>query len=217
MGLIKLNDSLSSIIAKKIVRQIITGELEPGEKIIENEYADAFGTSRAPVREAIYLLTTEGLVERFPKKGAVVREYSHNDVIDLLEIRNTLEYMSLERINLYKDSNDHIKELRSILERMQSEKDTYIYAQLNYDFHMCIVSMSGSQSIKEVYSRLGWPLLRTQYLSFLQENNMEKSIKEHKKIVQLIETKNKPSLTKLLLEHNSHVITSILSLVQKEG
>ena len=207
------DDSLSSTIARKIVKQIITGELKPGDKIVENEYADALGTSRAPIREAIYLLTREGLVNRYPKRGAVVRKYSNEDLIDLLEIRNTLEYMSLERINLYTLSKEHVSELRSIFEKMELENDTYSYAQLNHEFHLCIVRMSKSQSIIETYSRLGWPLLRTQCLSFMQGNNMEKSAKEHKEIVQLIETKNKPSLTKLLLEHNSHVVSSILALI----
>lgn len=133
----------------------------------------------------------------------------------MLEIRNTLEYMSLEKINLYKMKKKDLEELRLILEEMKKRITIYAYTQLNYEFHKCIVSMCGSQSIVEVYSRLGWPLLRTQFLSFSIGGNIEKSIEEHEKIMQLIETKNKPSLIKLLLEHNSYVVTSIQGLIHK--
>ncbi|PGT82782.1 GntR family transcriptional regulator, partial [Bacillus sp. AFS040349] len=85
------NHALSNSIAKHITDQIISGDLKPGEKLVEHIYAEEYGTSRAPVREAIYLLAIEGLVERIPRKGAVVKEYSEHEIYDLLEIRNMLE------------------------------------------------------------------------------------------------------------------------------
>ena len=207
------DNSLSSIISQEILGKIITGELSPGDKLVENDYADKFGTSRAPVREAIYLLTTEGLVERIPRRGAVVKEYAYTDIVDLLEIRNTLETMALLRINLSTVSEKEISALQNILIEMNQVTDTYEYAKLNHAFHLRIVEMSGSQSILDVYSRLGWQLLRMQFLSFTQKGNIAKSITEHEGIMSHIINGKQTELIELMTKHNSYVVSSVSKLM----
>lgn len=207
------SSGLSHQIEQKLIEQIIQGELKQGDKIIEKTYADLFGVSRAPVREAIYKLARGGLIIRYPKKGAFVRKYSYYELIDLLEIRNMLEYMALEKLDLYEIEESKITKLRSIHEKMIETEDILQYTNLNYEFHLVIISMCESQPIMDVYSRLGWVLLRTQYLSFSQKNNLSKSLHDHHEILQLIKTKNKVPLIRVMLEHNSHVITSIRNII----
>ncbi len=207
------NKSLSKMIAKDITTQIITGELNPGDKLVEKEYADVYGTSRAPVREAVYLLTRDGLVERVPRKGAVVKEYSNNDIFDLLEIRNMLELMAVKRIRMIEPDQELLQEMEENITKMKKETAIYTYTKLNHSFHMCIVKMSQSKSILETYSRLGWPLFRIQNLSFSQEGNIQKSVADHEQIYHLIKEQQSEELEKLLSEHNSHVITSIRKLL----
>lgn len=203
------DNSLSKVIAKDIATQIITGELNPGDKLVEKGYADVYGTSRAPVREAVYILTRDGLVERIPKKGAVVKEYSNNDIFDLLEIRNMLELMAVKRIMIHGPNQEILKEMKDNIQKMKMETAIYTYTKLNHSFHTCIVKMSNSKSILETYSRLGWPLFRIQNISFSQEGNIKKSVSEHEKIYELIISKKLEELQSLLSEHNNYVITSI--------
>ena len=203
------NNSLSNMIAKEITAKIITGELNPGDKLIEKDYAEAFGTSRAPVREAVYLLTTEGLIERIPRKGAVVKEYTNNDIFDLLEIRNMLELMAVERVEIHGLDQQLLNEMQDKINKMKKESMVYSYTKLNHAFHMCIVRMSRSKSIIETYSRLGWPLLRTQNLSFSQKGNIDKSKLEHEQIYNLMVNQKWNELVGLLSKHNDYVITSM--------
>lgn len=207
------NKSLSKMIAKDITAQIITGELNPGDKLVEKEYAEVYGTSRAPVREAVYLLTTEGLVERIPRRGAVVKEYTNEDIFDLLQIRNMLEMMAVERIMIHGPDQKILNEMKDNIKKMKLETAIYSYTKLNHSFHMCIVRMSRSKSILETYSRLGWPLLRIQNLSFSQEGNIQKSVAEHEEIYELIKKQKMEELIKLLSEHNEYVITSIRKIL----
>ncbi|UZN00530.1 GntR family transcriptional regulator [Lysinibacillus sp. MHQ-1] len=79
--------------------QILNGELKPGDQIVESSYAEMFNTSRSPIREAIYLLSTEGLIERVPRKGAFIKGYTLTEVQDLLDIRNNLEILAAQRIH----------------------------------------------------------------------------------------------------------------------
>lgn len=207
------NESLSKMIAKDITTQIITGELNPGDKLVEKEYADLYGTSRAPVREAVYLLTTEGLLERIPRRGAVVKEYTNDDIFDLLEIRNMLELMAVKRIMLHGSDQKILREMQENINKMKMETAIYSYTKLNHSFHMCIIKMSRSNSIIETYLRLGWPLLRIQNLSFSQEGNIKKSIAEHEKIYDLITEQKMDELEELLSQHNDYVITSMRKIL----
>lgn len=93
-----LDNALSSKVAEKIMEHILNGDLKPGDKIVEGVYAEMFNTSRSPIREAIYLLATEGLIERIPRKGAYVKGYTIDDVQDLLDVRNHLELLAAQRI-----------------------------------------------------------------------------------------------------------------------
>lgn len=203
------NNALSKLIAEHITEQIITGALKTGEKLVEHIYAEEYGTSRAPVREAIYLLAIEGLVERIPRKGAVIKKYTASEMYDLLEIRNMLENMALDRIIKHGIDQKLLAEMTALLQQMKKVEEVYVYTQLNYTFHKCLIRMSKSETINEMYSRLGWPLLKIQGISFSKEGNIKKSIAEHELIIQLLAEEKTAELSEVLSKHNNDVIASI--------
>lgn len=204
-----MNNALSTLIAEHITEQIITGVLKSGDKLVEHIYAEKYSTSRAPVREAIYLLAIAGLVERIPRKGAIVKDYTEDEIYDLLEIRNMLENMGMDRIKKKGIDNVLLKEMNQLFEEMKKVEDVYSYTQLNHSFHMCLIKMSKSEMINDMYSRLGWPLLKIQSNSFTNEGNIEKSILEHEIIIKLLEQQNFTELSVVLSKHNRDVISSI--------
>ncbi|SEA35796.1 DNA-binding transcriptional regulator, GntR family [Thalassobacillus cyri] len=210
MGSIDLsNNALSNHIAEHITNQIITGKLQPGEKLIENNYAEEYGTSRAPVREAIFTLTVEGLVERVPRKGAIVKGYTESEIYDLLEIRIMLESLAMKRIDEIGIDEEILQDMEAILSKMQDQKEVGRYTEMNHAFHMCIIDMSQSDVIKKMYARLKLPLLRIQSLSFAKEGNIPKSVKEHVVIVQLLKEKEIMKAADVLSQHNHDVISNI--------
>ncbi|WP_019119459.1 GntR family transcriptional regulator [Brevibacillus massiliensis] len=208
-------NALSNRIAEHITEQIITGELKPGEKLIENTYAEEYGTSRAPVREAIFLLSIEGLVERIPRKGAVVKGYTEAEIYDLLEIRTMLESLAMKRIEEHGVDTEVIEKMDQVLQEMKDEKAIKKYTQYNYAFHMCLIEMSKSQVIKNVYSRLELPLQRVQSLSFANEGKIEKSVSEHSIIVRMLKDGKIAEAARILEKHNSDVIESIQKSLAK--
>ena len=70
---------------------ILDGELAPGERLRAEALAGRFGTSRTPVREALLMLEREGLVEVQPNRGAIVRSFDADDLLDLYEVRALIE------------------------------------------------------------------------------------------------------------------------------
>ncbi|WP_173917550.1 GntR family transcriptional regulator [Halobacillus sp. Marseille-Q1614] len=203
------HNALSNQIAEHITEQIITGELKPGEKIVENVYATEYGTSRAPVREAIYLLTIEGLVERIPRRGAIVKEHTENEIYDLLEIRIMLESLAMKRIKELGIEQKVLNKMETLYQEMGSEKDIKLYTQLNHAFHLCLIEMSKSETIMKMYSRLELPLLRVQNISFASEGNIEKSVREHFTLVDLLNKNKVEEAAGVLQQHNHDVISSI--------
>lgn len=203
------NNSLSRIIAEKITEQIMTGELRPGEKVVETTYAEEFGTSRAPIREALYLLAIEGLIERIPRKGAVVKGYSIYEIYDLLEIRMMLEELAVKRIAAIGVDAEQLAKMKQLLPQMQNCHDAKHYAELNQKFHASLIEMSHSEIIKKMYSRLSIPLLSLQRISFLEEKNMQKSRSEHQKIVTCLMKDNFIEAKQILKKHNKGVIERV--------
>ena len=90
---INLNDykPLREVVFNTLKEAIISGELKPGERLMEVKLAEKMGVSRTPVREAIRKLELDGLVEMLPRKGAHVAELSVKNIMDVLEVRASLD------------------------------------------------------------------------------------------------------------------------------
>lgn len=197
--------SLPQKIAEEIAEQIIIGELKPGEKIVEKLIADQYSTSRAPVREALYLLSMEGLVSRIPRKGTVVKGYSVDEINDLIQIRVMLEKLALNKVNSNGPDAYRLNKMKELIPLMERAKDQYKeYTQLNREFHTEIILMSNSEVIKTMYNRLGTPLFTLQRISFSQQTHIDQSLEEHKKIVHLL-MENKITDASILLEKHNQV------------
>ncbi|RNB86952.1 GntR family transcriptional regulator [Brevibacillus fluminis] len=204
-----INNALSNLIKERIVEDLVLGKIKSGEKLVEAKYAEEFGTSRAPIREAFYLLTLEGFVQKIPRKGTVVKGYTPAEIRDLLEIRNFLEELALQRL-FEKDRSKLTGRMETIIGKMErASHDVKEYAALNYDFHFQMILASESDVIKSMYERLGTPLRSYQTVSFLEEQNIKKSLEEHKRIVQLLKDGSLQEASQLLAKHNKDVFTRI--------
>lgn len=211
------HSSLSRLIAEKIAEDIISGKLKSGDKLIEANYAEEFGTSRAPIREAFYLLAIDGLVERIPRKGSIIRGYSERDIIDLIEIRMTLEALAMDRIKMSGTSESLIKVMEGLIIKMEeSQENSLEYTKLNQEFHMGIINMSKSEIIKMMYLRLGLPLLSLQRVSFDGEGTIKNSFKEHLVILEELKNHKFDEAKKVLMKHNQNVLEHFLPLKQTE-
>lgn len=197
---------LSYIISEYIMEQIITGELKAGDKLIESQYAEQFGTSRAPIREAFILLTNQGLLEKIPRKGTVVRGYTKADISDILELRIVLEEMAMSRIIERGIISDCVLKMEGILIQMHVNQNKSDYTKLNYLFHQCIIDMAGSSIIKKMYEGLGISLLGLQSLTFSDKQNVAKSIKDHRVIVSLLKENQAGEVAALLQQHNKDLL-----------
>ena len=85
-------------LADQLVDMIVSGELKPGQRLVEADIADRFGVSRGPVRTAFSRLERGGLVDLLPKRGMVVVEMTAHDVIEVYEVRVALEMVAIRAV-----------------------------------------------------------------------------------------------------------------------
>ena len=85
---------LRDIVSNTLREGILTGELKPGERLMEIHLAKKLDVSRTPIREAIRILELEGLVTMVPRKGAEVARISEDDIRDVLEVRRSLDSLA---------------------------------------------------------------------------------------------------------------------------
>ncbi|WP_214402947.1 GntR family transcriptional regulator [Pseudonocardia lacus] len=88
--------SLVELAVRRLRTEILSGALAPGERLVEEQLRTRFGTSRAPLREALRLLGQQGLVEHLPRRGVRVAELSPRDIEELFSLRDVLERFALE-------------------------------------------------------------------------------------------------------------------------
>ncbi|MGG1657984.1 GntR family transcriptional regulator [Brevibacillus sp. NRS-1366] len=205
-----LDNALPKLIKDSIMEDILKGKLEAGDKLVESEYSQLFGTSRAPVREAFYLLTLEGIAKKIPRKGTVVRGFSREEMSDILKIRNFLEQLAIDKLTVNMREKC-VQEMSKIISEMENnEQDVREYAKLNFEFHFQLIVASESEILRNIYSNLGYSLISLQTFSLMgKEKVVKKSLEEHKEFVKFLSSGEIEKAKLLLNSHNDAVFPRV--------
>ncbi|MGE5486049.1 MAG: GntR family transcriptional regulator [Ignavibacteriales bacterium] len=134
----------------KVLRQmILTGELAPGERLIERDLANKLGVSRTPIRESVSRLESEGLVEHLPRKGCVVRKVSAAEVVEIFLIRSSLEALA-GRLAAERGTPQDIARLKKALAQLEAAMargDSTRTHDCHVAFHEVVYKMAQSQRL----------------------------------------------------------------------
>ena len=137
---IDMPKSLTEIVAARLRQAIIDGEFALGQMISEETLAESFGVSRTPVRDALTLLQTTGLVEVRPKRGSFVFRPTEEDVIKVCEYRVLLE-VHAARQSSERNRDLLLADLRRVYNEMQqafAADDTVRYGRCDTEFHQVL-------------------------------------------------------------------------------
>ena len=142
-----LPDKVAGLLRDMIVQDVLV----PGQRIRERSLAEQLEVSRTPLREAMKVLATEGLVELSPNRGALVASPSPQQVQDMLQVLGVLEGLAGE-LACARASQDQIDEIQALHYEMlasYARKDRLGYFKLNQKIHQAIVAASGNVSLIE--------------------------------------------------------------------
>ena len=147
---------LSEQVKDRILQWILEGELEPGSRIVETRVAKELGVSQAPVREALRDLTTLGVVEMQPYKGARVRQPNKPELIESMELRGELEALAARQAaqKMTPELLEELQELITEMHELAEIGDAHGHALNNTAFHSLIVRAAGNATLERLWSML---------------------------------------------------------------
>ncbi len=194
---------IRDIVYEQLRKAILEGTIKPGERIVENEYADMLNISRTPVREALRKLEIEGFVEYIPRKGVIVKGFSLKDIIEIFEIRKALECLAVKHV-VENISDEEIEALKEIIKKMEEagKEDNYErIVDICQHFHQSILDASSMPRLQSMISTLQEYLERFKRVTLAKDTRRTSAIKEHKEIMQAIIEKDVSKAEELTIKH----------------
>jgi DNA-binding GntR family transcriptional regulator len=196
--------STAEFVTAEIRRMILSGDLEPGARLDQEEVAKLLDVSRHPVRQAIERLAERGFVVLEPHKSAVVAEISLDDMRQLYQARNELEVLAV-REGWPRFSSDLPRRLNELLSRMlavgTSDLDEFMIA--NRDFHLSLYRECANRYLFGTIERLFDLSERYQRTGHKHSDRSRQSMLDHREIIAAVEKHDLERLVDVVRAHNA--------------
>lgn len=210
---------LRDIVFEAIRGAIITGELKPGERLMEEHLAEAMGVSRTPVREALQRLELEGLVVIAPRKGAYVADMSLQDVIDVFQVQAALEGLAA-RLAAKRITGEEMDRLTALSDKMAEYIDTGDdrgIVDIDLQFHEVLFTASRNNRLSTITNQLNDKLYNLRVISLSSIERACEAMTEHKSILEALERRSSDDAYDMTVSHIGSAGTGIIDILQGEG
>jgi DNA-binding GntR family transcriptional regulator len=210
---------LHDTVVEHLQNLIIEGALEPGSKLNEREVCERLGISRTPLREAMKVLATEGLIDIIPNRGAFVSRMNETEIRETFELMSGLEAMSgeLAAERITPAEIDEIKALNATMRVCRAENDLPGYYLRNQAIHNKINEAAGNSVLRQVYLSLNRRLLALRFKSNFREDKWDRAVKEHEEMIDALEARDGKRLATILRQHLFDKRDSVLLTLQENG
>lgn len=179
---------LRDVVFNTLRQAILTGELKPGERLMEIHLADRLGVSRTPIREAIRKLELEGLVTMIPRKGAQVAKITEKNLKDVLEVRRALDMLAV-RLACHRMQDEQKRELKKACDefaKVTKNCNTKDITEADVRFHDIILKSSGNDRLVQLVNNLAEQMYRYR-LEYIKDSSYhERLVQEHEAIYNAI-------------------------------
>lgn len=194
---------IRDIVYEYLRKAVMDGELKPGERIIEKEYAEKMKISRTPIREALRKLESEGFVEYIPRKGVVVKGFTVKDIVEIYAIRRSLEGLAMRYV-VENISEQELVKLKSLVKDMEeADKEGRIEDVFSTckEFNEVILNASRMPRLRDLINTLHEYLERFRRITMAKSTRRADAINEHRLILQAIINKDGKAAEALVWDH----------------
>jgi DNA-binding GntR family transcriptional regulator len=178
---------------------IVQGQLSPGERLNERLLSQQLGISRTPLREAIKLLASEGLVLLLPNRGAQVAPVDRQRLAETMAVMAALEALAGE-LACKHASDAHIREIAALHDEMVQRReraDLAGYFRCNQAIHLKIVEASGNATLAHTYRQLNANVLRARCMANLTRERWDEAVREHENILAALKARDVTRIKRL--------------------
>lgn len=212
-----MNDNtLAEQIADSLRRDILLGRLAPGALIKERDSSAGLGVSRTPLREAIRILASEGLVTLRPSRSPIVANPSLKEITDDLVVMNTLEILAarLACMNATAEELDRIAALHEEMLAISDGADAVSYFEVDMAFHRTITAASHNLSLADTHRSYMARLWRPRFLAASLRRDRPRVLRQHGDIVQGLVSRDIGLVSREVESHTRHLVTNITDLYE---
>ena len=202
--------------ASKLRTMLVEGRIAPGAKLNERELAEALRISRTPLREAIKMLASEGLVDLLPNRGAVAVKLTEADVMHSFELLAELEGLAgeLAAARIEEPARNELRAKHFEMLACHARGDLSGYYRLNALIHAGINAAAANPVLASTYAQVN---ARVQSLRFRTNQNdakWKRAMREHTQMVAALDARDGPALRVLLKLHLEHKRDTVLELMR---
>ena len=203
--------SLHSEVTSRIRSLIVESQIKPGERVPELEISKELGVSRTPIREALKVLASEGLVDLLPLRGAVVKTFSDKDAADMLKVMGLLESIAAQKAcQADQKKIDKVLAMHEKMKVMFAKGKRPEYFELNQKIHDALVEMSGNESLMMVHSILSKRMRSLRYSGNSTPDNWRGALEDHEEIATALRNRDMKAIKKAVNNHFTNTIQRVL-------
>jgi DNA-binding GntR family transcriptional regulator len=196
-------DALPTRLAAHLRAEIVAGRLKPGDRLVEQNIAESCGVSRVPLREALRILATEGLITISPHRGASVNVLSGNDLVELFDARAAIEgHAAMNAAKARpRQANSPMRKAFELMRAAISANDLTAYYSSAADFHRELVAAGGNKIMIRLYEQIRHQLSPYQAAMSRLPELPSRSNLEHAQILRAIERGDAPAAREAAESH----------------
>jgi DNA-binding GntR family transcriptional regulator len=202
------------------LRDMITeGRLEPGSKVSEKDLCELFGISRTPLREALKVLATEGLIVLLPQRGARVAQFTGKDMGDLFQVMGELEGLAGE-LACAKITDEAVSEIRARHHEMlahYTRGDRPAYFAANQAIHEAIIAAAENSVLTVMFESLRGRLRPARFMANVSRERWDQAVREHGEILAALTRRDGARLRALLQEHLRNKYLALVASAEKSA
>lgn len=210
---------LRDVVFNTLRQAILTGELKPGERLMEIHLADRLGVSRTPIREAIRKLELEGLVVMIPRKGAQVAKITEKNLKDVLEVRRALDMLAV-KLACQRMSEDDKIELKKACDEFAGviqKSNTKDITEADVRFHDIILKSTNNDRLIQLVNNLAEQMYRYR-LEYIKDSSYHnRLVQEHEAIYYAIINKEEEKAAQAVVVHIDNQEKTIIEHLHLNG
>ncbi|MFN3825749.1 MAG: GntR family transcriptional regulator [Pseudorhodobacter sp.] len=212
-------NTLAEQIADGLRRDILLGKLKPGARIKERDSSADLGVSRTPLREAIRILASEGLVMLRPSRSPVVADPSLKEITDDLVVMNTLEILGarLACMNATSEEISTIEAQHQEMLRLSDSADSVTYFEADMTFHRQITAASHNNALIDTHGAYMARLWRPRFLAASLRRDRPRVLRQHGDIVRGLRMRDIVLVSAEIESHMRHLVLNITDIYETQN
>ena len=211
--------SLHDQLVARLRDMIVEGELTPGERVPERVLCTRFGVSRTPLREALKVLASEGLLDLLPNRGATVSRLTVDDLDEMFPVMGALEALAGE-LACDRVTDEEIAEIRALHYQMvlhHARRELAPYFRLNQAIHERILNAAHNETLARMYRGLAGRVRRARYLANMSASRWAHAVEEHEAILDALARRDGQRLSHILKQHLKNKCETVKESLLTDG